>query len=66
MLRRRGAWITPTSNAFDREIGHDKAMFAPIVEPALLIGVGSRLAEQPTITGHPYLSPYEDLKLKAR
>jgi len=41
-------------------------MFAPIVEPALLIGVGSRLAEQPTITGHPYLSPYEDLKLKAR
>jgi len=49
-----------------QQLMHDKAMFAPIVEPALLIGVGSRLAEQPTITGHPYLSPYEDLKLKAR
>ena len=49
-----------------QQLMHERAMFAPIVEPALLIGVGSRLAEQPTITGHPYLSPYEDLKLKAR
>ena len=39
-------------------------MFAPIVEPAFLSGVGPRLAEPPTITGHPYFSPYEDLKLK--
>ena len=39
-------------------------MFAPIVEPPLLIGVGPRLAEVPTITGHPYLSPYEDLRLR--
>ena len=31
-----------------------------------LIGVGPRLAEVPTITGHPYFSPYEDLKLKGR
>ena len=29
-----------------------------------LIGVGTRLAEVPTITGHPFISPYEDLKLK--
>ena len=36
------------------------------VEPALLTGVGPRLAELPTITGHPYISPYEDLKLKGR
>src|SRR5262252_4497362 len=49
-----------------QQIMYERAMFAPIVEPALLIGVGARLAEQPTITGHPYLSPYEDLKLKAR
>jgi hypothetical protein len=39
-------------------------MFAPIVEPALLIGLGTRVAEVPTITGHPYLSPYEDLRIK--
>src|SRR5215472_3097119 len=49
-----------------QQMMYERAMFAPIVEPALLIGVGSRLAEQPTITGHPYLSPYEDLKLKSR
>jgi peptide/nickel transport system substrate-binding protein len=49
-----------------QQLVHERAMFAPIVEPALLTGVGPRLAEVPTITGHPYLSPYEDLKLKAR
>lgn len=47
-----------------QQLMYDKAMFAPIVEPALLTGVGPRLADVPTITGHPYLSPYEDLKLK--
>jgi hypothetical protein len=45
---------------------YERAMFAPIVEPAFLTGVGPRLAELPTITGHQYLSPYEDLKLKGR
>ena len=49
-----------------QQLMHERAMFAPIVEPALLIGIGARLAEMPTITGHPYLSPYEDLKLKGR
>jgi hypothetical protein len=49
-----------------QQLMYERAMFAPIVEPALLTGVGPRLAEVPTITGHPYLSPYEDLKLKAR
>ena len=49
-----------------QQLMHERAMFAPIVEPALLTGVGSRLAEIPTITRHPYLSPYEDLKLKGR
>jgi hypothetical protein len=43
---------------------YERAMFAPIVEQAGLIGVGPRLAEVPTITGHPFISPYEDLKLK--
>ena len=49
-----------------QQLMHERAMFAPIVEPALLTGIGSRLVDTPTITGHPYLSPYEDLKLKAK
>jgi peptide/nickel transport system substrate-binding protein len=47
-----------------QQLMHDKAMFAPIIEPALISGVGPRVAEAPTIPGHPYLSPYEDIKLK--
>ncbi len=47
-----------------QQLMHERAMFAPIVEPALLTGVGPRRAEVPTITGHPYFSPYEDLKLR--
>jgi peptide/nickel transport system substrate-binding protein len=49
-----------------QQLMHERAMFAPLVEPPLLSGVGSRLAEVPTIPGHPFVSPYEDLKLKAR
>jgi peptide/nickel transport system substrate-binding protein len=58
--RREGALIRI------QQLMHERAMFAPIVEPAFLSGVGPRLAEIPTIPGHPYFSPYEDLKLKAR
>jgi peptide/nickel transport system substrate-binding protein len=47
-----------------QQLMYDRAMFAPIVEQAGLIGVGPRLAEVPSITGHPFISPYEDLKLK--
>jgi len=47
-----------------QQLVHERAMFAPIVEPPLLMGIGSRLAEVPTIPGHPYISPYEDLRLK--
>ena len=47
-----------------QQLMYERAMFAPIVEQAALIGVGPRLAEVPTITGHPFISPYEDLKLK--
>ena len=43
---------------------HERAMFAPILEPAFLIGVGSRMEEVPTIAGHPYFAPSEDLTLK--
>ena len=47
-----------------QQLMHERAMFAPIVEQAALTGVGPRVAEVPTITGHPFVSPYEDLALK--
>ena len=47
-----------------QQLMYERAMFAPLVEGAALTGVRSRLAEVPTITGHPFVSPYEDLKLK--
>jgi peptide/nickel transport system substrate-binding protein len=47
-----------------QQLMYERVMFAPIVEQAALMGVGPRLAEVPTITGHPFVSPYEDLKLK--
>ena len=47
-----------------QQLMHERAMFAPIVEPPFLSGVGPRLADVPTITGYPYFAPYEDLKLK--
>ena len=49
-----------------QQLMHERAMFMPIVQPPLLTGVTARLAEVPTIPGHPYVSPYEDLRLKAR
>ena len=47
---------------------HDKAMVAPIWELAFLNGHGPRVAESglTLIASHPYSSPYEDLKLKAK
>ena len=44
----------------------DKAMFVPIWELAFLNGHGPRVAESglTLIAGHPYSSPYEDLKIK--
>ncbi len=51
-----------------QQLMHERAMFAPVIEPAFLNGVGPRVAESGLglITGHPYSSPYEDLRLKAR
>jgi peptide/nickel transport system substrate-binding protein len=49
-----------------QQLMHDKAMFAPIVEPVFLTGAVARVAELPSIPGHPFPSPYEDLKLKGR
>jgi peptide/nickel transport system substrate-binding protein len=49
-------------------IAYEKTMFAPIWELAFLNGVGPRVEEAGLglIEYHPYSSPYEDLKLKAR
>ena len=49
-----------------QQLMYERAMFAPIVEQPALTGVGPRMAEVPTITGHPFVSPYEDLKLKGK
>jgi peptide/nickel transport system substrate-binding protein len=51
-----------------QQLIHERVMFAPIIEPAFLNGVGPRVAESGLglIAGHPYSSPYEDLKLKPR
>jgi len=47
-----------------QQLMYERVMFAPIVEPAALIGIGPRVAEVPAITGHLFVSPYEDLRLK--
>ena len=49
-----------------QQLIHDRVMFAPIIEPAFLNGVGSRVAFHGlgAVANFPYSSPYEDLKLK--
>jgi peptide/nickel transport system substrate-binding protein len=50
-----------------QQLMHERAMFAPIVEPALLSGHGPRVEHSGfgSITGMPYSVPYEELRLKA-
>jgi peptide/nickel transport system substrate-binding protein len=51
-----------------QQLIHEKAMFAPIWELAFINGHGPKVAESglTLIAGHPYSSPYEDVKLKGR
>ena len=51
-----------------QQLIHEKAVYAPIWELAFLNGYGPRVAESglTLIAGHPYSSPYEDLKLKGK
>ena len=51
-----------------QQLMHDRVLFAPLIEPALLNGHGPRVAESGLglIAGHLYSAPYEDLKLKDR
>ncbi len=49
-----------------QQLIHDKVMFGPVIEPAFLNGVGSRLEMHGLglIANHAYSAPYEDLRLK--
>jgi peptide/nickel transport system substrate-binding protein len=49
-----------------QQLIHEKVMFAPVIEPAFLNGVGPRLEVHGLglIANHAYSAPYEDLRLK--
>ena len=51
-----------------QQLMHERAMYAPIWEVAILNGIGPRVAEPALglIAGHLFTAPYEDLRLKAR
>ncbi len=51
-----------------QQIIHERVMFAPVMEPAFLNGVGGRVANHSlgAIANFPYSAPYEDLTLKAK
>ena len=51
-----------------QQLVHDKVMFLPIWQLALLQGVGPRVAEAGfgLIPDYPWSAPYEDVKLKAK
>ena len=49
-----------------QQLIHEKAMFAPLMEPAILAGYGPRVAESAIglITNMAASAPYEELRLK--
>ena len=51
-----------------QQLMHERVLFAPLLEPALLNGYGPRVADSGLglIVGHLYSAPYEDLKLKGK
>jgi len=51
-----------------QQIIHERVMFAPVLEPAFLNGVGPRVEHSGLgdIANFPYSAPYEDLMLKAK
>ncbi len=51
-----------------QQLMHDKAMFGPLMEPAILYGVGPRVAEPALglITNMAGSAPYEDIRLKGK
>ena len=51
-----------------QQIIHDRVMFAPVMEPAFLNGVGPKVGQSGLglIANMPYSAPYEDLTLKGK
>ena len=51
-----------------QQLMHERVLFAPLLEPALLNGYGPRVADAGLglIVGHLYSAPYADLKLKGK
>jgi peptide/nickel transport system substrate-binding protein len=51
-----------------QQLAHEKAMFAPLWEPAILSGFGPRVEDAGfgLIGGYPYSAPYEDVRLKGK
>jgi peptide/nickel transport system substrate-binding protein len=51
-----------------QQLMHERVVFAPLLEPALLNGYGPRVANPGLglIVGHLYSAPYEDLTLKGK
>ena len=51
-----------------QQIIHDRVMFGPVIEPALLNGVGPRVDQSGPgmIANHAYSAPYEDVTLEKR
>ena len=51
-----------------QQLMHERVMFAPILEPAFLSGYGARVEESTfgLIAGHPFTSPYEEIRLRRR
>jgi hypothetical protein len=51
-----------------QQLMHERVVFAPLLEPALLNGYGPRVADSGLglIVGHLYSAPYEDLTLKGK
>src|SRR5207247_10862201 len=51
-----------------QQLMHERVMFAPILEPAFLSGVGPRVEQSALgmITGHAFAYPYEEIRLNPR
>jgi peptide/nickel transport system substrate-binding protein len=51
-----------------QQLMHERVMFAPILEPAFIAGVGARIEQSALgmIAGHAFAYPYEEIRLKPR
>jgi peptide/nickel transport system substrate-binding protein len=51
-----------------QQLMHERVMFAPILEPAFIAGIGPRIEQSALgmISGHAFAYPYEEIRLKPR